>query len=116
MYMGIEKYATNVVPKYSDESLDRIYFRWEQKDSVLYLDNYLTTRDEDFWMFGQVRLNLQIPEGQVVVLTDRACELLDADQRYRYCQDSMLTGKPAVMTPDGLKPVSRQKSRTTRNN
>ncbi len=116
MYMGIEKYATNVVPKYSDESLDRIYFRWEQKDSVLYLDNYLTTRDEDFWMFGQVRLNLQIPEGQVVVLTDRACELLDADQRYRYCQDSMLTGKPAVMTPDGLKPVTRQKSRTSQNN
>jgi phage shock protein PspC (stress-responsive transcriptional regulator) len=115
MYIGIEKYASNVVPHQSDEVMDRIYFQWEQQDSVVYIDNYLTTRDEDFWMFGQVRLNLQIPEGQVVVLSGSACELLDYDQQYRYCQDSMLTNKPAVMTPDGLRLVQNQKSRSIRN-
>lgn len=115
MYLGIEKFATNVVPNQTDDVMDRIYFQWEQKDSVVYINNYLTTRDEDFWMFGQVRLNLQIPEGQVVILSERACELLDPDQRYRYCQDSMLTGKPAVMTPDGLKKVEKQKTRSQRN-
>jgi len=114
MYAITEKYANNIGPEYSREFMERIRYNWEQKDSMIYIDRYLNTNDEDFWMFPRVSLDLQIPEGQVVILSDRLCSLLDYDQQNRYCNDSMLTGKPAVMTADGLMLQEKQKTGSKR--
>jgi phage shock protein PspC (stress-responsive transcriptional regulator) len=110
MTVTVEKRIHNVGMKNAQDFLDRINYSWEQKDSIIYIDKYLNTSDKDFWMFAQVYLNLHIPEKQVVVLSDRMCELMDFDQQYRYCNDSALVGKPSIMTPDGLMLLEKQKS------
>ena len=115
MHLTIEKKAKNVGMKNSQQYLDRINYNWEQQDSVLRLDKYLHTDEEDFWMFGEVDIRLRIPEGQVIMFTDDVCELLTYDQQYRYCSDSLLAGKSSVMTADGLMLLRNQKRPLNKN-
>lgn len=100
--LTINKKATNVGIKHAQDYLRRMYYHWEQIDSVLYLDKYFYTDIEDFWMFPQIYLDLKIPDGQVIVLTRAANELWDANYDQRDIQDSIRKGKPGIMTPDGL--------------
>jgi phage shock protein PspC (stress-responsive transcriptional regulator) len=115
MSISVEKHASNVGMKHAQEFLDRINYHWEQKDSVIYIDKYLSTSDENFWMFARVNLFLRIPENQVVVLSKNMCGLKHFDQEYRYCNDSALVGKPSIMTADGLMLLEKQKSKVKRN-
>jgi hypothetical protein len=66
-------------------------------------------------MFARVDVHLRIPENQVVVLSDRMCELMNFDQQYQYCNDSALVGKPSIMTADGLMLLEKQKSNSKKN-
>ncbi len=115
VYLSVEKHANNVGMNRSLEFLDRISYQWEQKDSVIYIDRYLSTDAEDFWMFARVDVNLRIPENQVVILSGDVCELLDSDQNYRYCNDSLYTNRPCKMTADGLALLEKQKSKSNKN-
>ena len=76
MYLTIERGINNVGLKNSQEFLDRIEYNWEQKDSVIYLDKYLNTDGDDFWMFANVDIKLRVPEDQVIVLSPRVCDIL----------------------------------------
>lgn len=102
MHLTVEKRAKNVVMTHSERYLDRIYYNWDQYDTVLYLDKYLHTDDDDFWMFPSATIRLRLPEGQVIVLSEEACDMLESYQQERYCSDSLLTGKNSVMTANGL--------------
>jgi hypothetical protein len=115
MSISVEKHVNNVGMKHAQEFLDRINYHWEQKDSVIYIDKYLSTNDENFWMFARVNLNLRIPENQVLILSCRMCDLMHFEQQYEYCNDSALVGKPSIMTADGLKLLVKQKSKSNRN-
>ncbi len=115
MSVVVEKRIHNVGVKNAEDFLDRINYRWEQKDSVIYIDKYLNTSDKNFWMFAHVDLDLRIPENQVVILSDEMCDLMNFNQQYRYCNDSALVGKPSIMTADGLKLLQTQKSNSKRN-
>lgn len=110
MYLSVEKRANHVVLDHSQDYFDRIRYNWEQKDSVIYIDRYLTTDEKDFWMFGRITLDLRVPENQVVVLSSRLCDLLNYDQQERYCNDSLLAGRPSIMTPNGLMLSEKQKT------
>jgi len=117
LYLSVEKFANNVGMKHSQEFLDRINYHWEQQDSVIYIDRYLAIDDEDFWMFARVHVNLRIPENQVVILSGDVCDLLENDQHYRYCdRDTVLTGKPCIMTKNGLVLQEKANARLNRNN
>jgi hypothetical protein len=115
MYLTVEKKAKNVGIEESQRHLDRINYSWEQKDSVIYIDRYFDTRDEDFWMFAEVALNLRVPENQVIVLSEQTCELLNPDQHYSYCSDSTLVGKSSVMTANGLMLLDKLKRPAKKN-
>ncbi len=115
MTVTVEKRIHNVGMKNAQDFLDRINYNWEQKDSVIYIDKYLNTSDKNFWMFARVDLDLRIPENQVVILSDRMCELMNFDQQYQYCNDSALVGKPSIMTADGLMLLEKQKSNSKKN-
>ena len=116
MHLTVSRNIRNVGIKYSDRYFDRIEYNWSLEDSSVMLDEFFSTDDEDFWMFSDVELKLRIPEGQRVVITPDVCNILAEDQRERYCTgDSMLTGKPCLMAPDGLLRPENQKSSSNRN-
>ncbi|HSN50212.1 MAG TPA: PspC domain-containing protein, partial [Bacteroidales bacterium] len=85
MSVTVLKRLNNVGIKKAQDFIDRINYNWEQKDSVIYIDKYLSTSDNNFWMFARVNLDLRIPENQVVILSDGMCELMNFDQQYQYC-------------------------------
>jgi len=115
IHLNVEKHVRNVGMNQSQQYLDRIEYAWEQKDSAIYLDRFMRTDDEDFWMFGEVDIKLRIPENQVVVITQQACDLMNYDQQTRYCTDSLLSGKESVMTADGLMLLEKQKRPARKN-
>ena len=111
MHLTVNKKVKNIILNESDEYIHRIDYTWQQQDSVIILDRYLRSDDEDFWMLGEVDIKLEIPENQVVVLSRQSCDLLNDYQQSRYCSgDSSLIGRPGIMTADGLKLLEKQKS------
>lgn len=115
MSVTIGKHVQNVGMKNADGFLERVNYNWEQKDSVIYIDKYLTTNDKNFWMFPWVELTVYIPENQVVTLSDGFCNMRYFDQQYQYCSDSALVGKPSIMTADGLMLLEKRKSSSKKN-
>jgi hypothetical protein len=115
MHIKIEKQVKNVGMKNSQRFLDRVSYTWEQQDTALYLDKYLVNEEEDFWLFPEVDIKLQLPEGQEIVLSDAACELLESYQYGRYCSDSLLAGKRSIMTQDGLMQLGKYKMQPLKN-
>jgi hypothetical protein len=104
MKLVLNKKVKNILLDESEHFLDRIDYSWNLQDSVITLDRYLRSDDEDFWMLSEVDVRLLVPEQQVIVLSRQACDLLEDYQRYKYCiGDSSLVGKPAIMTAEGLK-------------
>ncbi|MBN2480327.1 MAG: PspC domain-containing protein [Bacteroidales bacterium] len=100
--LDIVKEARNVGVRHAEDYLDGIHYRWEQVDSVLYLDRYYNTDAEDFWMFGEVNLDLNIPDEQIIILSKSASELWDSRYDQRAIRDSIRNGRPGIMTTDGL--------------
>jgi len=115
MYLSVEKRVKNIGLEDSEEYLDEVAYYWDQKDSVVSMDEYFYTGDDEFWMFPEVDLTLRIPDNQVIVLSESVCELLVWDQQNRYCSDSPLTGKEVIMTNDGLQVHENQKRSVNRN-
>jgi phage shock protein PspC (stress-responsive transcriptional regulator) len=115
MHLTIEKQVKNVGIKNSQRFLDRISYNWEQQDTALYLDKYLVNEEEDFWLFPEVDIKLQLPEGQEIILSEAACELLESYQYDRYCSDSLVAGKRSIMTTDGLMLLERYKKQHPKN-
>ena len=71
LHFTVQKRIKNVDMHHSEEYLDEVEYRWEVRDSVLLLDQYSFTEDEDFWMFADVDLILRVPEGQQIVFAPR---------------------------------------------
>jgi phage shock protein PspC (stress-responsive transcriptional regulator) len=112
MSITIGRHLQNIGMKNAQSFLDRVKYNWEQKDSVIYIDKYLTTSDKNFWMFPWLEVNVYIPENQVVILSKRMCGLTHFEQDYEYCNDSALVGKPSIMTADGLMLLEKYKSKS----
>jgi phage shock protein PspC (stress-responsive transcriptional regulator) len=110
MHITIEKRVKNVAMKNSQQYFDRISYHWEQNDTMIYLNKYLLTDDEDFWMFPEVKVRMKVPEGRVIMISEEACDLLETYQHYRYCNDSLLAGKNSIMTAQGLMQLEKQKT------
>lgn len=116
LHLTVSKNIRNIGINHSERYFDRIDYNWSVNDSSLVLDEYFNTDDEDFWMFSDVELRLKIPAGQPVMLTSDVCNILIEDQRERYCTgDSMLTGIPSLMGPDGILRAENQKTTSIRN-
>jgi len=101
MYLTIERGVKNVGLKNSQEYIDRIEYNWEQDDSVLYLNEYFNTDGDDFWMFAKVDIKLRVPEGQVIVLSPRVCDILSDYQQYYFCSEDTLMDRNVIVTADG---------------
>jgi phage shock protein PspC (stress-responsive transcriptional regulator) len=102
MHLTIIKSSSNAGLKSSQEYFDAISYHWEQTDSLLCLDKFFHTNDENFWLFAEVMLELKIPANQSFYLTQDACELLVRNEQYDFCTDSLATDIPAVITSNGL--------------
>lgn len=101
MVLTVEREVKNVGLKNSQRYLDRIEYYWEQDDSVLYLNEYFSTDGDDFWLFAGLDLKLRVPEGQVIVLSPKVCDMLHEDQRHSFCSEDQLSGKNVIVTADG---------------
>jgi len=116
MQLTIDRRVNNVGIKDSQQYLERIEYQWEQQDSVLYLNEYFNTDDEDFWMFSSLDIKLRVPEGQVIAISENTCNLLEDSQRHQYCDiDNPLVNKSIVVTTEGELIPARQKSSLIRN-
>jgi len=101
MALTVEREVKNVGLKNSQRYLDRIEYEWEQDDSVLYLNEYFSTDGDDFWLFADLDLKLRVPEGQVIVLSPKVCDMLQEDQRHSFCAEDQLPGKNVIVSADG---------------
>jgi phage shock protein PspC (stress-responsive transcriptional regulator) len=101
MYLTVEKRVKNVGMKDSQEYIDKVEYNWEQDDSVVYLNEYFTTDGDDFWMFADVDIKLGVPDGQVIALSPKVCEILRMDQRHSMCSENNLSDRNMMVTPDG---------------
>lgn len=105
IHLAVNKHVRNFGVVEAEDVFDRVSYQWEVADSVLYLNEYLHTDDEDFWMFARVELELRVPEKQTLVLSQKTCDLLDSYQRDRYCYESEMTEKSIRITADGWESV-----------
>jgi hypothetical protein len=65
-------------------------------------------------LFPEVDIRLKVPEGQEIVISQSACDLLEPYQQERYCADSLLADKRSVMTANGLMLLEKYKKQTGR--
>jgi phage shock protein PspC (stress-responsive transcriptional regulator) len=106
MHLTVNRQVKNIGMKDSNRYIDRIEYQWDQEDSVLYLNKYFSTDDDDFWLFSDVEIRLRVPEDQVIVISHKTCDILESYQYDQYCNEGSLADKKAVMSSDGtLLPV-----------
>jgi hypothetical protein len=101
-HLTINRRIKNAISDDPDDFMNEVIYNWELKDSILYLDKYFYTDGDDFWMFAEIDLNLAIPEGEQVVLTQEICDLLEEKQKDLYCNNLSIKAKNWIMSPDGL--------------
>lgn len=99
-YLAVKKKIKNVDMFDSEDYIDEVNYSWEQQDSVLYLNRYFDTDDDEFWLFAKVDLLLRVPEGKGIVIRSDVCDMLIPDQRESYCSE-VPAGKKWFMSPDG---------------
>ncbi|HLO59301.1 MAG TPA: PspC domain-containing protein [Bacteroidales bacterium] len=99
-HLTVQKKIKNAQFNDSEDFLDEVRYNWDVKDSVLTLDKYFFTDDNDFWMFPRVDLILKVPEGQKIKFNRDACEMLTMDERQKYCEE-VPPGKKWMMSPEG---------------
>jgi phage shock protein PspC (stress-responsive transcriptional regulator) len=102
MYLTVSKNVKNVDPYNSAHYMNRVDYHWEQKDSAVVLDKYFNTDDDEFWMFAKVKLDLQVPEGQKIMINQEVCDMLDPKQQKLYCNENPIVQKAAAMSAGGL--------------
>jgi phage shock protein PspC (stress-responsive transcriptional regulator) len=101
MALTVERQVKNVGMKNSQRYLDKIEYEWEQNDSVLYLNEYFSTDEDDFWLFAHLDVKLRVPEGQVIVLSPKVCDMLTENQRHSFCSEDQLSGRNVIVAADG---------------
>jgi hypothetical protein len=52
-------------------------------------------------MFADVDIKLGVPDGQVIALSPKVCEILRMDQRHSMCSENNLSDRNMMVTPDG---------------
>lgn len=68
------------VGKVPDKYSSIAYYNWEVSDSVLLLDKYYTSDDEEIYRIPVVKLTLFIPEGKTIKYSDKIAELIISDK------------------------------------
>lgn len=101
MHVTVVREIKNVGLKNTQDYLNQIDYGWQQKDSVIYLDQYFRTDAEDFWMFANVKIKVRVPDSQVIVISPEICSLLEEVQRDQYCNDSSMVNKRIMIKADG---------------
>jgi phage shock protein PspC (stress-responsive transcriptional regulator) len=99
-HLTVQKRIKNAEILHADYYLDEVRYNWDVQDSVVLLDKYFFTDDNDFWMFPHVMLTLKIPEGQKIRFTENACDMLELNDREKYCEE-VPAGKKWIMSPEG---------------
>jgi len=106
IHVNVHKKLKNVDMDHAYRYLSRVDYNWLQRDSLIRLDRYFNTDEDDFWMFAEVDVEILIPTGQKVMLTDALCESLIDKQKEQYCRSRSLAGKQSIMSSGGqLEPV-----------
>ncbi len=106
--LTIKKYTRNVNMKNADSYLDEIKYKWEQKDSIVYFDEFYSLNEDEKWRFPEVELILSIPEDKVIYLSEGMQDILgEVDNTDFYLKDDM-ADKRWIMTKNGLKLYDRQ--------
>lgn len=59
------------------ENIKRIEYKWEFKDSVIYLNNYFTIKDKQLWRAQDLEVVIKVPEGKNIVLDEMIERKLD---------------------------------------
>ncbi|HEX2393929.1 MAG TPA: PspC domain-containing protein [Bacteroidales bacterium] len=99
-YLSVKKRIKNVDMYDSDDYMDEIFYSWQLQDSVLFLDRYFNTDDDEFWLFAKVDLTLKVPQGKGIMIKPEVCDMLVPSQRTSYC-DELPAGKKWFMSPEG---------------
>lgn len=106
MHLNVQQSIKNVDMDNAERHFDDISYHWEVKDSVLLLNQYFRTDEEDFWMFADVNITLRVPADQEIVITENTCNMLNTYQRASWCNELGLAGKKCTVSAEGaLVPV-----------
>jgi hypothetical protein len=67
--------------------------------------------EEDFWKFGNVNIELRIPENSKIKFQGDICNMLILSQKEKYCKEGILSKESWIMTNNGLKAAGETENR-----
>ncbi|MBN2273217.1 MAG: PspC domain-containing protein [Bacteroidales bacterium] len=98
----VKKYLRNISLSNADEYIDEIRYHYTINDSLITLDKYFEMDDDDFWRFGDVIIEVNVPINTRISFSSDPCEIIDAFEE-DYCYENFWPGKSCIMTVNGLK-------------
>lgn len=84
------------------ESIDKIIYRYELKDSTIYFDPYFILDEGLKWRNQEVNITVKVPEGKSVYLDDNLVKIIHDIENVSNTWDGDMVGKTWIMEPDGL--------------
>lgn len=89
----------------ASERANAIDYGFAQNDSALLLNGYFAIPDADKWRFQQVRVELRLPVGKTVLLTEDMERIIHDIQNTTDTYDGDMVGRRWKMTEKGLECV-----------
>lgn len=87
---------------YATESSKAIEYKWNLKDSMLYLDPFYHVEKEGKWKFPEVRITIKVPENQMVYIDRNLEEAMNYIDTRNYISRYELYDRKLKMTDDGF--------------
>ena len=81
---------------------DGINYQWTRQDSLLKFAPYFTFSKDDHWRNQRVRINIYVPEGKAVYLSENSDRVIYDIDNVTSTRDEDMVSEIWTMMPDGL--------------
>ncbi|MDP4187146.1 MAG: PspC domain-containing protein [Bacteroidota bacterium] len=102
----IKKEAHGMDRNIAAQNAQKIIYSWEQKDSLLLMDDHFNLPVNAKWTFPNISITLEIPENYKVFINPNMSEILHDIKNVSGTWDENMVGKKWVMKTDGLEEVN----------
>ncbi len=100
----VKKYVRNITPVDADRFLDKIYYSWAVKDSMIEFDPYFSIDKRYKWHLPEMELDLEIPENKVIFISRDLQPVLKKSSFEDQDNTDLWQSKKWIMKSEGLEP------------
>ena len=100
----VRKYVHNITPVDADRFLDRIYYTWTAKDSMIELDPYFSIDKRYKWHLPEMELDLEVPENKIIIISRDLAPVLKKSSFENRDNSDLWKSKKWIMKAEGLEP------------